>query len=677
MTGFDLKDYLKLLVIAALLLMLYPLFAHPMPRYLPTPDASAHYNWAFFISKDIAGLGLTLYPKLFHVTAALITNVIGLDIGTSICLIIVASSMLLVYSTYRLALLLTKNQEVSLLSSFFSLIVVVYIPGNFGVTMPIPQSVALALLPLVLYLFISKKSVLSGITLAMYTFLHASWPVALFLIVVYSFMTLREEKKISSLKPLFITLTVTFILYLPYSMYMNSHLIYLTTDPAGTSAGISLISFVWLVWPPGIFLLALYSCWKILLKKRDYTKDYRFIVLSFLIILLSTQVYLFGLTGPLVKVLFAENITIVPERFFTFSLFFMSVLSAYAVIHMTQGKKNSVVAVCLIALMVSVPYYWNKCSILAVRFSDSDIDVIKAFHNTSPFNRFGSYNNLYPGKPIGVLIAMGGQNDVGGEDAFFILNEFKTFNNINVTFFLDKRDDPVTKEFIEKHRNSMKEIYSNSDYVIYEFTEKIENSNKSLVDYLTQYSWHYNTYVYPKYTSKIFEAPAKIKVKNQDTGEEVCVRLNGSMEITQCAGGYDLMMEGSSEAFNYLFLSSYGIIPFMRGSLYLYNHNHISIKPGDDTNIRLVLPNKFNRQIDFTLFLYDVALYLNVESNNSQMKVKLARTSHGPFYKISLRFFARSIEWVNPTMKYSYTIPNILIGVPYAGIMEVYEQMRS
>ena len=428
--------------------------------------------------------------------------------------------------------------------------------------------------------------------------------------------------------------------------------------------------------PPGLFILIIYSLWRIIVKKADYNTNYKFAAVSFLLIALSTQAYLIGLAGPFVKVLFAENIIILHERFLTFGLFFISMLSAYALYHLTNGKGPQILAVCSIVLIVSVPYYWNRFDKQSVRFTDSELEVIDAFHSMNVYYKYVLYNPLYP-RPLGFMVGMGGQMIGNPEDAYMVFNEYRTFSPLNLTYALAARNDSEMTGLISSHPGALKEIYSNKDYVIYEFIEKPGSSNMSLLDSLDIYSRYYNSYLSPKHVKDALSKPVMIMLHNRENNQSLCTQAYSNMTIVPCTGEYDLLVDGDTRVFNYFFLNSFGVIPLVTNSLYLYNNGFISITPGDSMNVSVDIPNKLHRPVDMLLHLYDVGIYAKIHADEKSARIELTKQSSEPAIQLSLHFFARTLAWVDPQPKNSYTYPNILLSVPYAIVMELNDRIRD
>jgi len=675
--GLSLSDYLKVLTGIAVMLVLYPMISHPLPKYVVTGDVAVHYGYAFLISKNIENVGATLYPKLFHILTAFISNLFGLSIGTSMYVLVFISAVLNPVITYRLSLLLTGHREISLLSSFFSVITMIYTSGNFGIAMPIPQSVALTLLPIVLYLFISKRPVLAGVTLALYMCLHSSWPLVFYFIGLYTLLEFAEKKDKWVFVPAGISMILPFLIYVPYSLYVRSHTIYIAPlFPKAMFSYVSFFSFLWLIAPPGVLLFALYSVWKILKKKEDYTLGYKFVAMSFLSVLLSTQTFFIGVGSPLAGLLSPDGVPLTSERFLTFGLFSIAILFAYAVNRIAKGRKTYVVAICLTAMALSITGYWSSYDGKITKFSDSGLGVMDALKQTGKYNRYVLYNPLYPDFSATRAIMMAGDIPLQSDDSFSVLSKFMTLNalQIDVSYVLKNRDDEEMNEFSAKHASSLKEIYSNDEYVLYEITEKLPASNKTLRDYADLYVWYYNKYTLETHTTDLFDNPFTIRIRSRETNETVCFGVNESVSVISCEARQDFEVEGNNIAYEYLFLPKYGIKPFMTKFLWFYNHGSLTVTPDKDLDLTLSVPNKIRRPLEYKMLLYDAGIYVDIKADEKEARAKLTAAPIGSGYnKISLGFFAKTLEWTELSRSYSY--PNAIFGLFYAGVSEAYQQI--
>lgn len=670
--NFTLSSYLKILTIIALVLMLYPLIQHPPFEYVCCGDDAEDYKFSFLISKDfknIARIGTfekDVYPKLYHLTVALLYKTLGFSFGTGMLLIILFADVLIPLLTYKLSLLITKHREISLLSAFLSVITIFYIGGQNGPSALAPENVAMALVIMIIYLFISNKPYIAGLFLGMYMITHKSWPISLAFILIYALIKFSEEKKVSVFKPIVITLILSFLISLPYNIYLQTHLVDKPIPGELTSSivrkNISPLAYIWLIWPPGIIILGVYACWKIYRDKKDWNISYKFIVTSFLIVFITTQSYFLLSFNTYLP--FLGNITFMPFRVLPFMLYFLSVLSAYAIFKIVKGKKSYIVTICLIFMLVSVSHYWPTAKFYKI--GDSEWEVIHAFQDTGNYSKNVVYNPLHKSK-YGILIFMGGQNSLPTEDIYLILSEFRKINSVDVTYILTNNKDSEMNTFIDKHKKDLKEIYSNSEYSIYEFLNKPQQSN-TLRDYADQYSYYYNNYLHPGYTHGIFEKPLTIWLEAVDTEEKVCITLNQGMEVISCNDLYDFKLRGRSAVFKEM-LTTYGVKPSLDRFLWLYNHDHLSISPSEDVNASLILPGGLNKGVYTTLFLYDINTYVEINITKTKTMVHIIKTTQENGTRLSLKFFARSLEWVLFTESVSY--PNIIVGVPYAVVMEL------
>ena len=680
----SLPNYLKILTLVTLVLMLYPLLTHPLLTHVVYGDVTGHYAFAYLLSHDITQIKSTTYPGLYALTSAVIHNLTGLSLGASMYLLIVIAAVLLPIMTYKLTLALTKQKDISLLSAFLSVAVTINMT-MVGLSAPVAQTIALTLLPLTLYLFVSGRPAAAGVALGVYIITHFSWPLTFFLLFLYSALVFMENRKYAIFKKLAITIVIAIIVASPYYLYVFTQALYDMKSPTISTVkpsfkGISVVSFLWLIWPPFIILLALYASWKIYREKKEWNTSYKFIIISFLIILLSTQEYflnifvqeyLFG--GDILK----THAIFEPNRVLVFVLYFVSVLSAYSIYKITSGREKPILLICLAIIALAVPEYYQTYDNFTL--TDTELSMIEFFHSTGNYSERVVYDITdKKAQAETYVINMGGKVVVQSEDNLLFFDQFKTINCPQIGYILASRNDTAMNAFIEKHKTSFSEIYSNRDYLIYGLLEQPECLNNSVDGYVDAFTYYYDAYIFPAHMSGFAKmTPFVVMLESKDTKKDICLSISTRMEKVDCdSSRRDFKISGSDMALKYLFSHPYGVKPFTDNLLWLYDNGFIEISAGSNVDINIIVPNKLSKivkTVNIPVYFYDIGVYAKARVNESEIDLHITTKPVGNYFKLSLGFFAKIIEWTNLARSYSY--PNILIGLPYAIGSEISGQL--
>lgn len=664
-----LSFYLKILTIVTLIAMLYPMIQHPLPKYVYGSDVMHHYKYSFLISQDIKNIATDPYPKMFPITSVLLHKIFNIPLGTSMYLVVLFCASLFPWIMYKLSLRLTENEEISLLSAFLSVAIVIYSGSYMGISMAMPQVVALFLIPLVVYLFLSNRLLWAGLFLGIHIMTHSSWPLTLFFILLYLSIQFFEKKQITIFKPFILMIILGLIVYLPYWWYINSNIVYKELVEKFIHMqrrNVSFFYYPFIIWPPGIILLGIYACWRIYKDKKDWNTSYKFVIVSFITILIVHQSYFLSLTTTS----FLNLMIFIPDRVLYFLIYPLAILSAYALFQITKGgkrRKEYLIGICLIFMLISIPNYWQKMDAYHRELGISEINIIDVFHNMKEYDQYVLYNPLLKDGGLSrTVIYMGGQYEPWSADCFLVFSKFKTINHVNFTYVLENKNDPEMNTFIDKHQKDLKEVYSNSEYGIYEFLNMPQQSD-TLEDYADQYVYYYNTDVYNRYLTNISDKPLKVLLKASDTKEDICLILDQGMKIDSCKENYDIKVEGNAQVLKEILLT-HGVRSFIDNFLWFYDHGYISITPAEDIDISVVLPNKIYREIETSIHLQDIDIYINIDATESDAKIHITKIPNEKSIKLSLKFFARSLEWVD--LHYTQSFPNFIFSIPYALIME-------
>ena len=103
---------LWILVYAATLLMLLPLFQFPYPDYVYNGDVALHYKLISLVSQNLGNIAYEIYPKLFHLLAVAAMGV-GLSVWQAMVAVTAVFALLTPYAIYRCARALTGDKQLA------------------------------------------------------------------------------------------------------------------------------------------------------------------------------------------------------------------------------------------------------------------------------------------------------------------------------------------------------------------------------------------------------------------------------------------------------------------------------------------------------------------------------------------------------------------------------------
>lgn len=657
---------LIVLIFISMLLMLAPLIFCQLPYCVITGDVAQSYKWTFLISQDIKNIAYDTYPKLFPLLSWVFSSIFNISIGAGMYIVTILFDILLPIVMYKLALKLTNHKELSLLSAFFSVVIVIYSSANVGLSTPAPQTITLIMLPLTLYFFITERYILAGIFLGLHVLTHTSWPITFLLIMLYTFLKFYESKKLFVFKPALLSLFTSLLISLPLTIYIYKNAVYnfwaKFLKYINIDQMISFLSFPFSILPYFIIVLGAYGCWRIFKEKKDL--NCKFIAFSFLLIIGLSQTYFLNPPSLISDFIYS------PSRVLTFLFFPLSILSAVSLSSFLRNKKY-IITICLICLLVSVYSYWLWHQKLNKNLDNYDIDLVNFFQKNKDFDKTILYNPINQYGNEWLIIYLGGENVTQSYKGFLLLGNYTKIVYNPVSYVLVKKDDTYMKNFVDYFKNNLTLIHNNSKYNLYKFNPiETKTDEEMLKDYIISFSMFFNQH--PK-VSNLFENPFMIQVNTKDTKETICLIVyKKNITITDCIGRYDLKIEGEKVFLKELFTTMYGLNDFVYRFFWFYDNDKLSLSTTSDTNVSVNIPNKLHKSLgNFDLNLYDIKTTAKIKTTESNIKINLIRTEKG--FKISLKFFAKLIKWVVPNSIYSY--PNILFGFVYGGLYELFNRI--
>lgn len=661
---FNLGLYLKFLILLAIVLMLLPLVLYPLPKYVLNGDVTQVYKFTLLMSKNIKNIAYSEYPKFFHLSSLFFSKIFSIPIGASIYIVTAVFSILFPIVVYKLALKITKHKEVSLLAAFLSLTIGIYTSPNFGITLPIPQTISLTFLTLSVLFFISDKPILAGIFLGLHYLTHPSWPITFVFLLVYSILTFLKRKDIKSFQPLIISTSVAILLVSPITFYITKNSIHaqyehLTVHEADSMTMISLFSYPFVIWPPLIILFAFYSSYKLFKKS---TMNLKFLIINFLLTIVGTQAYFLEIP----KLIFL-GLLFSTDRLIFFSLPFIAILCAISLFHVFEQKKKFLIILCLFVLLFSMFFYIKNIQNFNLMLNNNDLDMLNFLEGNS-IDKNIFYNPSKTYQQEWALIHMSGNNPLDFEFTkasylgFLAVEKYDPINIYNFSYVLERKNDPYINEFVNNQKNNLNLIYSNKEYNLYEVKNPTSKEHEELlVNYLTVFSGYFNQHPRFQNSSK---SSTILEVGTIETNESVCVLVGKKMEIAECTGKYDFKIIGNKAAIKELFTTMWGASDFVYRFLWFYDHGKIFITSSNHTNVDMIVSNNLLPSGTFSFNLQDVNTHINIDTKNHVTRLRIEQLRDQRGVNISLRFISKSLKWIQLNSIYSY--PNIIFGIIYA-----------
>jgi len=535
----DLEFLLKVLIIANFLIIFSVLFIHPIPEYSYAADTPTHIKWIELIKKDFRYIGYGyygFYPKGFHLINAALSFL--MPVGTAIALSTTVFGALLIFFSYKLALLLSQNKTQSLMTAL--LVSSINVAGTISsIPSTVPQTFALALTAMVAYYFLKKDWLKGGITLGLYSIIHLSF---FFIIGITAIVALIELFRHNKTENLYVLIKMSIIMLaflLPLIYLQNSY------SAGGLNWGslpkiqfydemISPLSLLSITAPFGIIILALiglYAC-----RKNIFEQKHQLIILWFFIPLILSQLYWLTDSGFV--------FWLVPgSRILIFMLFPLAFFSSKAI--SLLKRKELIFAAGIIILLFSL---WNSSSIYNQKPSIDkyDLELIEHLKKDGKIDK-AIVANLGTGA---IEISLNRNSPV--RDSWLV------FAGYGSTLIDENRIDLIllSKEKYKKSyeaQEGITEDFENNKWILLKIGKEIKFQNsESLELYLVSFASFMNN-TYEKYTS--IPEPYFIALIAEDSGEAFCLKIIEGLNVESCPQEVDFTVKGEKKQIIELFNS--------------------------------------------------------------------------------------------------------------------------
>jgi hypothetical protein len=556
--------FLLILIIFAFIVQALPLLLFPIPEYLHNTDVSTHYKRVELINRDIKYIAYDAYPKGFHLMTAALSPITG--IGTAMAAITVLFSIVFLFFTYKLAMFFLNDKHIALLTTFFAatLSVAAKVPGFAS---PLPQSIALALIVMALYLIITKHFFLAGLAIGFHSIVHLSWPLNLFLVSLFFVVT--NKTGLSKAKEALIYFVVGFLVFfIPYNIINYLAGLVIPIELAtGTESflkhsiewKISPLSFHEITSPPFFILIA---CFGMLMLKKKTEKKHFFLVLWFFLLILASQMYwVIESSASIGKLL---GIALLPSRFLCFIVFPLSFFAAVSTLKIAAfNKKLSIylwpaISLGLIyILIISAPQLNVKPS-----FTHQELNLIKELKKL-PVDAIVLTPNFFEDN---ALLELGLKKSPSLRDRALILSDLDTIDTNHIDYAVVK--DGENYLIIDPEKKPAKFLWLNNQI---EVKKKHFNKTKALSNYVAAFM------VTQRGALPLHESAFKIVAT--DTKEEVCFPEKTLVSTGEpCTDKNYVVIKGKKADLIELF-DSFDPNLFMNKLTYFYREKKISFNP--------------------------------------------------------------------------------------------------
>lgn len=626
-----------------------------------------HYNYVSLLAKDSGNIAYTNTPLFFHFFAAVIVNAFNVPVGLALNLIGLLFFALLPFSVYKLCRLFSEDKTVPLLAALFSMLIQSVLDPS-SLLAGLPSRAAMALVPLILYLFLSKRFIFAGLVMGLLAITHLSWPVAIILVFLAVLLGFFGGKKINF---------AGIIKFFVASLF--APLVYLFFYNAGLAAHASKIIFSFNPTPYSLFglwvspfylplmflplfavLLALVGLAKSA-KTREFFGKHAFFSLWLLLLAVGTQSYFIFSEFDNASVVFA------PGRLKAFLIFPIAFFASVATVWLSKKTKKdllTVAVVCVLMLLFSVPSILNSSK--TIRHTETQLELIEKVSQkysdemilSAPWLDYGA------SMIIGNIVTKSGNSPARLADKYLFFSSQKTFNRFDRVLLLIDNGDSRQKSFIDLHASDFEIVFSNADFSLFEY-KKLVGNNYSLKDAAGAFSLAMNdSNIFLQ--QLLFGEPLKLKFSSGS--EAACISVFREAKAAECdSNSIDFEFSGDRNAILDL-LTNYNADLFVYLALWHFDHKELEIKP---LKGNLVLEKKTLIKLpalEFSVFLKDINLTAFVESTSGSVFFETKKGKAPGTIDLSLKFFARAIKWANPFSS-QYGQPNIVFGLIFAFLL--------
>lgn len=645
------------LTVISVAVVLSPLLLYPLPSHVFNGDVALHYKLTGLIRDDIGFVAYENYPKFFQLMNLVPMMIFGLPAGAAMYLFTAIAVAVLPYLTARVALELTGDRRLSLLAGLFSVITIFY-NSQFVGAAPVPQTLALTLVPAIFYLFLKRRWLPAGLLFGVHIMLHGSWPVPLFFVAVYALLKYARTKSTVRLKDAVLMATAGGLLALPLRLYIMTNLFHDTIISGVENSLVYVTSMISLLWFPLLIspfvmvLLGLAACGRLYRTRELHKVPYLFLVVAFVLVLVSTQLFFPDIQGTVL------GLTFIPSRNIPFLLLPLSILSAYVV--STAVRKNHLLILVAVALMLlSLPSYVSWYARTPTVLDASDLSTIE-FLNMQDFGPV-FYNPINVNSNDYFVIELGLQERHDAITGFLLLSGARNDLLQQYSYILEDKGDPLAAGIVEQNRESLSLVYSNEKHHVYAVDRTGPPAAPySLDDHVTAFATFLRAH--PK-GAQIFASPTTIAF--QTDSERSCLIIDAGISTGDCRAA-DLQIAGDRAHLSEL-LRTYSITEFLFRMNWFYSGGDLQIDIAVGALIRVNAPALINRApVDaVTIADHDVVVVLDKE----QSKVIISQGAEPQGFATNSLFVSRTFRWVLLNSK--HTFPNVLPGVVYAGIKEI------
>lgn len=677
------KQALILIIAAAAIANILPLLMLPAPENIFNGDIAYHTKQVKLLSKDASFILYDSYPKMFHVLSVALSSMAGVPPEQAMYAIAAMFSIVFVFTSYKLMKRMGADTEWALIATLLAIVVLPHTNKLVGTSIPVPQTLAMALFPLGILLFLNKRYMLAGLILGIHGLTHGSWPLT---VIVWGVFALLEAEgdwvhQISeTVKKLAKPTLFGFMIMLPWLVArstigvmhhdvvegVGAYLIYIESP-------FPIISFIQLFWPTGIILLALYGS----LTASDAGKRYAPTLASAAAILFLTQLYYFIPAGSI------AGLTFISSRMIPFLVVFIAFFAAMPIKSLLKRYRTAILAslFALTVLFALHNYGWYEKG--STTMGSDDLSAMRLLESISHdaqvlYNPLNMYSNA------GFVIDMSGNNAVDAPAAYMILGGAENASEYRVDFVLVEKGDRIMTEYTQQLEGAGK-ILENDGYILLDtrpkaaggiVRENLEDyTNEKLEDLAKGFALSANTH--PGLLSRIrFSEPTTFRFKTTDSMEETCITVFENVTVGACTGRENgLVIEADRRTLKEV-LVTYSIHEFFYKIMRFYDMGKLGLTPTGNTAFSIEIPNPLRKEYaGQSLNICDLGITTNLNTESERIIVQVEKGTDPDAVGVKFRTLAKSMRFV---ITYSpQTFPNIAVGATQAILSDWNEVFNS
>ncbi|MBM3303679.1 MAG: hypothetical protein FJY76_01170 [Candidatus Aenigmarchaeota archaeon] len=647
------------LTAVSLLLMSLPLLVFSYPSFINNGDVALHYKLSSLVFENWRFLAFELYPKLFHIMVSLLAYAMPwLGVWGGMVTVTLAFVVFMPVAMYKLAFELFGSRRVSILSAFFSVIILVHNSAFVGVALAVPQTLAMTLAPAILYFFLRKRWISTGVLLGALMLLHGSWPMLVVFMFLYAvIMQCRKKAFLGWMGVAVFSTALAAIISLPLTAYNKMFLFHDTINAtvlgttAYVSSMISIFAVPLIIVPFFSFILYVYGGWNIF-RKRGKEKIPMMVLLFLALVLATSQAFLLLPAGHIFGLVFISSRVL-------FLVFIpIAMLCAYGLVAASRGKSYVVVAVAFLFIAASIPYYHAWYEHKNVAMGAGEIEAASFLSGSGQRNAMVLFNPLRYNMQEHFIV-MTGLQDFNLTNAALLLSGYNK-SAVSFRYVLAEKNDSAMKLFTDANSWRLSEIYSNSKYSVFSVTGGFELEEPDIDSYVRGFTFFYNQN--QRLRGLVVSEPVSLAVKSGD--DVVCARIMERMDVVPCGYNQDFEIKGEGGYIRELF-STYSISEFAYRLLWLYGNGMINITASSMANITVSVPRSVPGFMGSHFHLMDVGLYAGISGAGglSNVTVSSAHVAGAKYTETSLKSVSRLTRWVLANSW--FTFPNAVWGAAY------------